>query len=86
MLPLPASNSMRLILSLEFSSLYEFSCLFHSSTFAVDSCKAEVSLALLFLSVVSSTSHFLAFAELKKEGQIQYIIHNSYSIKAFGFA
>ena len=80
MLPLPASNSMRLILSLEFSSLYEFSCLFHSSTFAVDSCKAEVSLALLFLSVVSSTSHFLAFAELKKEGQIQYIIHNSYIV------
>mgnify|MGYP007048732757 CR=1 FL=1 len=62
--PLPASSSMRPTFSLEFSSLYEFSCRFHSSTLDVDSCNADVSLALLFFNVVSSTSHFLALAEL----------------------
>ena len=66
-LPLPASSSIKPTFSLEFSSLYEFSCLFHSSTFAVDSWRAEVNRALLFFSVVSSTSHFFAFAELQRK-------------------
>lgn len=53
-------------LSLMFSSLQAFSCFFHSSTFVVLSCNAAVSLALLFFSVCSSVSHFLALAELSK--------------------
>ncbi len=61
--PLPASSSISPTLSLVFSSLYECSCRFHSSTLAVDSCSADVSRALLFFSVESSTSHFLALAE-----------------------
>ena len=67
-LPRPASSSMRPTLSRVFSSLYECSCRFHSSTFAVDSCSADVSRALLFFNVASSTSHFFAFAELKING------------------
>ena len=47
------------------SSLYAFSCFFHSSTLAVLSCRAAVSRALLFFSVCSSVSHFLALAELQ---------------------
>src|SRR6056300_1623005 len=58
--------------SLVFSSLYEFSCLFHSSTLAVDSCKAEVNRALLFFKVASSTSHFFAFEELKKRRRTSF--------------
>ena len=47
------------------SSLYPASCFFHSSTLAVDSCKAAVSLALLFFNVCNSISHFLALDELE---------------------
>lgn len=69
-IPLPASSSINPTFSLEFSSLYEFSCRFHSSTFAVDSWRADVRRALLFFKVVNSTSHFLALAELYKKGCI----------------
>lgn len=47
-----------------FSSLYVCNCRFHSSTFAVDSCRALVNRLLLLFSVVSSISHFLALAQL----------------------
>lgn len=50
----------------KFSSLYVCNCRFHSSTFAVDSCKALVNRLLLLLSVVSSISHFLALAQLHR--------------------
>ncbi len=55
---------------LELSSLYAASCFFHSSTLAVLSCKAVVNLALLFFRVCSSTSHFLALAELRGVAQV----------------
>lgn len=51
---LPVSKSAYLSFILAFSSLYNCSCLFHSSTLAVDSCNALVNLALLVLRVVNS--------------------------------
>ena len=60
----PASSSTIRLLTRWFSSLYACNWRFHSSTLAVDSCRAFVSRALLFLSVASSTSHFFALAEL----------------------
>ena len=59
-------------LILLFSSFKFCSCFFHSSTFAVDSCSAFVSLVLLFLSVCSSISHLRQFEEL--EGRTSFWI------------
>lgn len=50
--------------NLRFSSLYVWSCRFHSSTFAVDSCSALVKRMLLLFNVASSISHFLALVQL----------------------
>ena len=55
-----------------FSSLYADSCFFHSSTLDVLSCKAVVSLALLFFNVCSSSSHFLALFELQDQRKITF--------------
>ena len=52
---LPHSRSAYFAFTREFSSLYSCNCLFHSSTFAVDSCSALVSLALFVFSVANST-------------------------------
>ena len=52
---------------LVFSSFNVCNCLFHSSTLAVDSCRAFVNLVLLLFNVCSSISHFLALVELKKK-------------------
>lgn len=48
-----------------FSSLYVCSWRFHSSTLAVDSCRALVNRMLLLFSVDNSISHFFALAQLR---------------------
>ena len=72
--PPERSNSLTRFFIRALSSLYAANCFFHSSTLAVLSCNAVVSRALLFFNVWSSTSHFLALAELegKKTGGFIY--------------